>query len=77
MNDDSLEASFLKRHFPTLPRLIGLVILFAAVLALLVATAVVAFNIYGSAQLRDARAHAAEAMAPLTREAWRAKAPIE
>lgn len=77
MDDQSLEPlgerGFLRRHFPTLPRLFAYLLLLVCVIALLVVTAAVAFNIYGSAKLRDARARAAEVMAPLTRQGFRAK----
>ena len=77
MDDESLEPlggrGFFRSHFPTLPRLFKYLLLLVCAIALLVVTAAVAFNIYGSAQLRDARVHAAEAMVPLTRQGFRTK----
>jgi len=69
------EGGFFRRNFPTLTRILRCVFVLVCAVALLIVTAAVVFNFYGSARLRDARAHAAEAMAPLTHQGFRAKYP--
>ncbi|MHC4713270.1 MAG: hypothetical protein ACYTAN_08385 [Planctomycetota bacterium] len=66
---------FFERHFPTIGGFIKLILAILILLIVGFLVTVVVLNIIGSRRLRDARARAAEALVPLTSEAFYAKYP--
>ena len=69
MKQELARPGFLRRYFPTLSRSLRYLLIVACACFLLLVVIIVIIDISASAGLRDARARAAEALAPLTPEA--------
>ncbi|MHC4713269.1 MAG: hypothetical protein ACYTAN_08380 [Planctomycetota bacterium] len=66
---------FFETHFPTVGGMLKILLVILVPLIVIFLVTVVLLNIIGSRRLRDARARAAEALVPLTAEAYYAKYP--
>ena len=76
MKQELARPGFLRRHFPTLSRILRYLLILACACFLLLVVIIVIIDISASAGLRDARARAANTLAPLTPEAFAKKYPI-
>ncbi len=73
--DAQVKIGFFERLFPTIGGPLKFFLAAVSILVIAFLVAVVTLNIVGSRRLRDARARAAEAMVPLTSEAFYLKYP--